>query len=146
MRFARKRYEQGIVETVKENPKAFWSYVNSKTKMKSGISDLKDENGELRSSDVDKANILSNFFASVFTKEGDSEIKAIAPKTLNSLHEINVDIDKVKKLLQCLNPTKSCGPDGCHPLMLKETAESVSVPIHKLFTTSLQTAESVEGS
>ena len=53
VRFARKRYEQGIVETVKDNPKAFWAYVNSKTKMKSGISDLKNENGELRSSDVD---------------------------------------------------------------------------------------------
>ena len=75
----------------------------------------------------------------MFTKEGDSVIKAITPKTLDSLHEINVGIDKVKKLLQCLNPTKSCGPDECHPRMLKETAESLSVPIHKLFTTSLQT-------
>ena len=43
-------------------PKAFWSYVNSKTRMRSGISDLKDENGTMCSRDADKANILNNFF------------------------------------------------------------------------------------
>ena len=138
VRFARKRYEKGVADLVKENPKAFWSYVNSKTRMRSGISDLKDENGTMCSGDADKANILNNFFASVFTKEGDSAIKDITPKTLDSLHEINVGIDKVKKLLQGLNPTKSCGPDECHPRMLKESAESLSVPIHQLFTKSLQ--------
>ena len=115
MRFARKRYEKGVADLVKENQKAFWSYVNSKTRMRSGISELKDENGTMCSRDADKANILNNFFASVFTKEGDSAIKDITPKTLDSLHEINVGIDKVKKLLQVLKPTKSCGTDKCHP-------------------------------
>ena len=93
------RYEQGIVKTVKDNPKAFSAYVNSKTKMKSGISDIKNENGEMRSSDVDKANILNNFFASVFTKEGDSVIKAIAPKTLDSLHEIKDTLSRGRHTL-----------------------------------------------
>ena len=116
VRFARKRYEKGVADLVKEYPKGFWAYMNCKTKMRSGISDLKDENGTLCSSDADKANILNNFFASVFTKEGDSAIKDITPKTLDSLHEINVGIDKVRKLLQGLNPTKSCGPDECHPV------------------------------
>ena len=74
----------------------------------------------------------------MFTKEGDSAIKDITPKTLDSLHEINVGINKVKKLLQGLKPTKSCGPDECQPRMLKESAESLSVPIHQLFTKSLQ--------
>ena len=75
VRYPRKRHEKGIAELVQENPKAFWAYVNIKTKMRSGISDLKDENGDMRSSDVDKANILNNFFASVSTKEGESVIK-----------------------------------------------------------------------
>ena len=75
VRYPRKRHEKGIAELVQENPKAFWAYVNSKTEMRSGISDLKDENGDMRSSDVDKANILNNFFASVSIKEGESIIK-----------------------------------------------------------------------
>ena len=138
VRFARKRYEKGIAESVKENPKSFWAYVNSKTKMRSGIGDLKDENNIMRSSDEDKSNILNDFFAAVFTREGDSVIKDVAPKTLDSLHDIDVDIDKVKKILLGLNPTKSCGPDECHPRMLKETADILSGPIHQLFTKSLQ--------
>ena len=138
VRFARKRYEKGIAESVKENPKSFWAYVNSKTKMRSGIGDLKDENNIMRSSDEDKSNILNDFFAAVFTREGDSVIKDVAPKTLDSLHDIDVDIDKVKKILLGLNPTKSCGPDECHPRMLKETADILSGPIPQLFTKSLQ--------
>ena len=43
-----------------------------------------------------------------------------------------------KKILLGLNPTKSCGPDECHPRMLKETADILSGPIHQLFTKSLQ--------
>ena len=138
VRFAQKRYEKGIAESVKENPKSFWAYVNSKTKMRSGIGDLKDESNIMHSSDDDKSNILNDIFAAVFTREGDSVIKDVAPKTLDSLHDIDVDIDKVKKILLGLNPTKSCGPDECHPRMLKETADILSGPIHQLFTKSLQ--------
>ena len=54
------------------------------------------------------------------------------------MHDIDVDIDKVKKILLGLNPTKSCGTDECHPRMLKETADILSGPIHQLFTKSLQ--------
>ena len=74
----------------------------------------------------------------MFTREGDSVIKDVAPKTLDSLHDIDVDKDKVKKILLGLNPTKLCGPDECHPRMLKETADILSGPIHQLFTKSLQ--------
>ena len=59
-----------IVNSLNENSKAFWSYVNSGTKIKIGIGDLKDSNGDLKSDTMDKANILNYFFASVFTQEG----------------------------------------------------------------------------
>ena len=136
--YARKPHEKGIAELVQENPKAFWACVNSKTRMRPGISDLKDENGDMRSIDVDKAN---NFFASVFTKEGDSVIKDLTPKTLDLLQKLNVDADKVKKLLQGLNPAKSCGPDECHPYILKKTADILSDPIYQLFTKSQQSGK-----
>ena len=95
----------------------------------------------MRSNNVDKANILNNFFASVFTKEGDSVIKDLTPKTSDLLQELNVDADKVKKLLQGLNPAKSCRPDECHPCMLKERADILSEPIHQLFTKSLKSGK-----
>lgn len=44
--FAKKRFERGISLEAKENPKSFWKFVKSKTKTGSGISDLKNKNGD----------------------------------------------------------------------------------------------------
>ena len=69
----------------KKNPKKFWQYANSKRKTKSGISELKykKENGEENktSTDKEKAEVLANFFSSVFTNEPDGEIPNIEPIT-----------------------------------------------------------------
>ena len=59
---------------LKKSPKSFWSHVKEETKSKSSIGDLKDANGEIKTEDKDKAEILKDFFASVFTVEGDSEL------------------------------------------------------------------------
>lgn len=58
VRFARIKHERGIADTVNENCKSFWSYVNNKTNIRSGVSDLRDTDGILRSSNKDKANIF----------------------------------------------------------------------------------------
>lgn len=138
VRYARRKYERGIADSVVDNTKAFWSYVKSKTSTKSSIGDLKDQFGTLKSGTEDKANILNDFFASVFTVEGDSEIMNIPLKSSMSLSDAASSIDKVEKLLSSLNPNKSCGPDECHPRLLKETASILSKPIYDLFTKSLE--------
>jgi hypothetical protein len=62
-------YELAVAEGSKTNPKLFWNYVNSKTKIKQGVCDLEKENGTLTEGDREKANTLNSFFTSVFTKE-----------------------------------------------------------------------------
>ena len=62
-------FEHQLVNDVKDNPKAFWKYARSKTKTKSGISDLRKDNGSLTSTDLEKAEVLNRFFISVFTQE-----------------------------------------------------------------------------
>jgi hypothetical protein len=37
-----KQYERGISIQAKENPKAIWNYIKSKTKVKEGIGELHD--------------------------------------------------------------------------------------------------------
>ena len=67
------RYEKFIAIQAKSNPKKFWNYARSKTRVKTGLSDLdyKDESGQLctTKSDEEKANILGEFSRSVYTKE-----------------------------------------------------------------------------
>ena len=46
VRYAKRKFERGISLEAKENPKSFWKFVKSKTKTRSGIGDLKNENGE----------------------------------------------------------------------------------------------------
>ena len=62
-----------IAKDIKNNPKKFWQCTKSKTKIRTGVSDLimNNENGveTLTNSDKDKANTLSDFFSSVFTTE-----------------------------------------------------------------------------
>ena len=62
----RKKVRKWIFENIKENGKAFWYYVNSKTKVRSGIGDLKD----LKSDDFEKANILHIFLHQFSLKRG----------------------------------------------------------------------------
>ena len=68
-RKAHRNYEKKVAEQAKENPKAFYSYVNSKIKSKTGIADLKKEDGTKTKSDREKAEMLNEFFKSVFTYE-----------------------------------------------------------------------------
>ncbi|XP_071160777.1 uncharacterized protein [Mytilus edulis] len=72
----RKNREKDIAESAKTNCKHFWSYINSKRKSKSGISELHDKrDGKtfIASNCTDKAEILAEFFTSVFTKEDDED-------------------------------------------------------------------------
>ena len=106
------------------------------------MSDLKNENGDLVSSDENKANILNDFFASVFTRENTRDIPDF-DKRYNGMPvtEINVTKDKVLKDLKSLNVSKSMGPDGCHPRILKETAEIIHEPLYEIFKKSFEEGE-----
>ena len=72
-----------IYKDVKVNPKRFWKYANSKSKTKSGISELKyKQSNEIITTkgDKDKAEIQAEFFSSVFTVEPKGEIPILNPK------------------------------------------------------------------
>ena len=70
--------EKEIAENAKVNPKMFWQYANSKRKTKSGIGELKttNSNGEVETAKTDKerAEVLANFYSSVFTRKLDGDI------------------------------------------------------------------------
>ncbi len=69
----RKRFEKNLAAQAKTNPKAIWKYIQSKSKVKDGIADLhinpEDSDSPTTMDDRAKANILANFFSSVFTEE-----------------------------------------------------------------------------
>ena len=134
---AQRRLEEDVAKKAKTDPKAFWSYVNSKTKTRSGVADLKKTDGTRTESDGEKAEVLNDFFQSVFTSEDDD---LPVPPTYNYEDELSnfpISEEKVKKLLSELHPGKAAGPDGLHPMLLSKTADALASPFTILFRQSL---------
>ena len=62
-------YEKYIASGVKKNARAFWSYVNSKITTRESVCNLTKPDGSKTETDQEKAEVLQDFFSSVFTKE-----------------------------------------------------------------------------
>ena len=91
---------------------------------------MRDKDGDLKTEDQEKANILNEFFSSVFTVEGNSELPDFEQKVKDEdcINHIEINAVKVLKQLKSLNVSKSCGPDNFHPFLLKECAEEIYLP------------------
>jgi hypothetical protein len=132
--------EKKIAKDAKQHPKKFWNYVNQKTKNKENIPKLyKDirNKEEVTSDNQETANVLSEYFGSVFLQEppGNWTLPENTHPIMNCDVTINEEI--VKKLLKEVNPTKSAGPDGIHPRILHELHLELSKPLTLIFNSSL---------
>ena len=133
--------EKHIASIVKTNPKSFFHYVSTKTKTRVGISNLTMKNGDLTETDHQKADVLKDFFTSVFTKEDDTKLPDIENKTDTILSHVNITQESMFKKLNSLNISKSCGPDGLHPKVLKELAPVLDYPLKLLFDKTIRDGE-----
>ena len=142
-RKATKEYEKHLAKDVKHNPKKFWKYVSNNTKVKCGIPNLSKDGTEkgqnLTENDSEKAEILADFFSSVFTREPEEvEVTTEPAVTHFKLDTFFTETD-VLKLLKDIKTGKSPGPDKIHPRVLYEARDMLYKPLTKIFQTSLET-------
>lgn len=109
--------------------------MKSKNKTKSSTPDLyKDESKTLMTeSNEEKANVLAEFFPSVFTRESDSNLPDIEIKDIPPL-------DIVEKKLKDLKIDKAPGPDHSSPHILKDLQSFIALPLSIIFNNSIDTA------
>ena len=69
IRTAKRNFEKKLADNIKEDSKSFYAYIRSKQKTKDRIGPLKDEHGTTVTTDEESANLLNEYFTSVFTKE-----------------------------------------------------------------------------
>ncbi|CAC5385881.1 unnamed protein product [Mytilus coruscus] len=126
----------------KENHKAIWSYIKSKTKTKEEIGDLhidlEDTKSDKTEDNSTKAKILVDYFSSVFTKKPDGQVPL--PNQVPVINKMSNQIikeDVVLKHLSSLKMDKSPGMDKLHPILLKKLAESIAKPLCIIFNQSL---------
>ena len=71
---------------IKKNLKAFWKYISMDTKTKSDITALHcdpiDESSRLTINDIQKANLLNDYFASIFTHEPHGYVPSMDSRTI----------------------------------------------------------------
>ena len=83
-----KIFDEKIAAIAKDNPKVIYQYINSKSKTRTAVGTLckdpNNKNSNKTEDDQEKANILSEYFASNFVKEPLGELPTLETRKLKS--------------------------------------------------------------
>ena len=112
----RMNFERKICANIKENPKSFWQYVKAKNMKQNKLCQIKDPEGIVHYDDIGKANLLNEYFTSVFTVDTAFEEYATLDNGIGSIYFTQKDI---LLLIENLNCSKAAGPDGIHSKIIK---------------------------
>ena len=143
-RAAKMEFENRLTNEIKCNPKGFYAYVRSKTKIKDVVGPLKDQNGCLLTEPETICMELNEYFSSVFTDELDTrDLPEVNSRSeLDDSHKMNaikISSSDVLLKLKKLKEDKAPGVDNIVPSILKRNAEELCMPLCKTFNKSLET-------
>ena len=141
IRSARNSYEQSLLDKLCSNPKALYSYIKSKQKIRSSIGPLEKSDGSVTADDQEVAETLNQFFESTFTREDLSSMPVPSFVSEDSISDIDITTEStvLQKLLE-LKVNKAPGPDGIHSYILKACANTLYVPLTILYSRSLSSS------
>ena len=100
--------------------------------------ELKDD---ITNSDLEKAELLADYFSSVFTREPQENTPEDPIRCYNTVETCTINPSIVASKLKKLKTFKSPGPDGVHPKVINELADCISIPLSTIFNTSLTTGK-----
>lgn len=141
----RSNYREYLVklsESLKDNPRRFWSFHSIKTKSRRLPESVFYE-GVSTSKPSEQANLFNLHFHSVFSKPYDLVYGDSHPKeevNPGSLISVATCPSEVKKILVKLNPNKAAGVDSIPARLLKCVANELANPISSLFNLSFTLA------
>jgi hypothetical protein len=139
---AKRDFEEKLANNIKNDSKSFYAYVRSKQRNKSRAGPFKDHTGSVVTCNTTAANLLNDYFSSVFTTEDLSFIPTPVNIFQNSitdaLSDIEIDEKIVREKLCNINTNKSLGADEIHPKLLYELREALLKPLTRLFQLSVE--------
>lgn len=140
IRNARAQFFKEKVAEVK-SAAAYWNLIAEATNpvRRNRMGPLKREDGSLAVNDVEKANLINDFFANIGTRLGranrnfphqSDRIGCSVP----SVTDITICEDLVLRKLKAIKPNKSAGPDDIAPKLLKLAEPAIVSPLTGLFS------------
>ena len=121
--------ESRAVESIKSNPKYFYSYTKSRSKCTSKIGPLLNDNNELTSNNEEMAELLSSQYSSVF-----STPKLVPEENTNidggnKLTDINFSAADIEDAIKELRTNAAPGPDGFPAILLIQCRNLLASPL-----------------
>ena len=80
---------------------------------------------------------LAEAFCSVYTK-GVPDTQEPHQSFSGNMPKVQITVEEVANLLKSTDGNAAMGPDGLHPLILKNCADTLAKPMHAIFTRSLE--------
>ena len=142
IRKSKRTFEQKLAGNIKNDSKSFYAYVRSKQKVRDKVGPLENNRGNIISDGFQMAEVLNEYFSSVFTTEDINSLPVPFTKfegnTSEHLGQLYVTTEMITKKIKKMKDNKSPGVDGIPPKLLKEMLEQISTPFAKLFNLSLE--------
>ena len=132
--------ERRAIETIKVNPRFFFSYSKQFAKRKSTVGPLLNENGDLEHDPKTMSDMLQHQYSSVFS-DPSSNTKKSPDLKLNlskTISEINITLEEIVKAIDEISADSACGENDIPALILKECKHTLSKPIMLLWRDSFQ--------
>ena len=122
-----KRTFKKLAVNIKNYSKSFYAYVRSKQKVRDEVGPLENNRGNISSDGFQMAEVLNEYFSSVFTTEDISSLPVPLTKFEGSksehLGQLFVTPEIIAKKIKKMKDNKSPGVDGIPPNLLKEIVE-----------------------
>ena len=138
----KRTFEKKMVGNIKNYSKSFYAYVRSKQKVRDKVGPLENNRGNIISDGFQIAEVLNEYFSSVFTTEDISSLPVPFTKFEGNksehLGQLFVTPEIIAQKIKKMKDNKSPGVDGIPPKLLKEIVEQISTPFAKLFKLSLE--------
>ena len=129
-------YVSSFIDENNNVTKKLWSFIKNRKQDRTGISTLEHQ-GTTYTDSLSKANVLAEYFSSVFTQEDTTNVPVLEGNPLPEISPIHIHSDGVSQLLHNLKPHKAAGPDNLPSYFLKEVANEISPALSIIFQASL---------
>jgi hypothetical protein len=137
----RNHNEESAVSAIKKNYKHFFAYANKFSKIKQGIGPLIGSNAEQVTCPKKMSEILSDQYASVWSKPGEDAKCEHHPLNHPNITDINFSPEDIEQAINELSANSAAGPDRFPAILLKKCRLPLSVPLYMLWRQSMNNTD-----